>query len=99
MHQHLVLELRKLLESRGIECEVRGEYGPAAMGEVPMDAWPELWLFDESRLDEVRAIIADFDDPGSAREVSWSCPKCREYVEGQFTECWKCGAARPAKDR
>lgn len=27
---------------------------------------------------------------------SWTCPGCGEQIEGQFTECWNCGAARPA---
>ena len=25
----------------------------------------------------------------------WTCPKCGEQCEGQFAQCWKCGAARP----
>ena len=24
----------------------------------------------------------------------WTCPQCCEQVEGQFTQCWKCGAER-----
>jgi len=28
------------------------------------------------------------------RVPSWVCPACGEMLEGQFTECWKCGAAR-----
>ncbi len=27
---------------------------------------------------------------------NWNCAGCGEEIEGQFTECWKCGAARPA---
>ena len=26
---------------------------------------------------------------------SWTCPTCGKTLEGQFTECWKCGASRP----
>lgn len=26
----------------------------------------------------------------------WTCPKCREQLEGQFDKCWECGTTRPA---
>ena len=26
---------------------------------------------------------------------SWTCPTCGKTLEGQFTECWKCGTSRP----
>lgn len=25
----------------------------------------------------------------------WTCPACGETCEGQFTQCWSCGADRP----
>ena len=25
----------------------------------------------------------------------WRCAQCGESLEGQFTECWNCGASRP----
>jgi predicted amidophosphoribosyltransferase len=27
---------------------------------------------------------------------SWLCPGCGETIEGQFSDCWQCGAERPA---
>ncbi len=24
----------------------------------------------------------------------WSCAQCKESIDGQFTECWSCGAPR-----
>lgn len=26
----------------------------------------------------------------------WTCANCGEQIEGQFTECWKCGSPKPA---
>lgn len=26
--------------------------------------------------------------------IKWKCKKCGEGIEGQFSECWKCGASR-----
>lgn len=28
----------------------------------------------------------------------WKCPGCGELIEGQFTECWQCGAAGPNRE-
>ena len=28
----------------------------------------------------------------------WTCPQCREVIEGQFTACWNCQAGRPGED-
>lgn len=28
----------------------------------------------------------------------WTCPNCTEEIEGQFTDCWKCGTSRPVDD-
>jgi ribosomal protein L37AE/L43A len=29
------------------------------------------------------------------RPPDWTCPECGEQIEGQFTDCWKCGRGRP----
>jgi hypothetical protein len=36
-----------------------------------------------------------FERPAPNPAGPWSCPGCGETLEGQFTECWNCGAARP----
>ncbi len=41
--------LKHVLDMNGIECEVRGEYLAAEVGEIPViEAWPDptLWLLD-----------------------------------------------------
>ena len=27
----------------------------------------------------------------------WVCARCGERLEGQFAQCWNCGADRPAQ--
>ena len=29
----------------------------------------------------------------------WVCPACHERVEGQFSQCWKCGTAAPRREQ
>lgn len=59
----------------------------------PNETWPELWV--EREIDEDRAIQLVKDTlafkPSGDR---WTCKRCREVLEPQFTECWKCGGSR-----
>lgn len=92
---HLV---RNALEGHGIEAVVRGDRLGPAVGEVPWtDAWAEVWVGDEGRLDEARAVIAEAtaDTGGAAEGAAWTCPACGEVGEPAFGACWKCGAERP----
>jgi hypothetical protein len=31
-------------------------------------------------------------------DETWTCPSCGERIDGQFTSCWNCSAARPVTD-
>jgi len=87
--------LEAALTSRGIACEIRGAYlGGASGGLPPTEAWPELWLLDESMDDQARQIVEQtpLELPTGS---PWTCPECREDVESQFSECWNCGFERP----
>ena len=86
--------LRSALENQGIICYLKNENPPLA-GEIPpMLAWPELWVMDDSQYESAKKILtaelANLATPGQA----WVCPQCGEKLEGQFEQCWKCGAAR-----
>ncbi len=64
-------------------------------------------LDDKARQDEVgvaQALESDREggidrgleanDEPSQGSPSWTCPQCREDVEGQFSVCWNCGSER-----
>jgi hypothetical protein len=41
-------------------------------------------------------FLSIVDETLSEKDLpSWNCDSCREVIEGQFTECWKCGKSRP----
>lgn len=88
--------LKDLLESAGIACFIKNEVAAQLFGEVPLsEAVPELWIDDDSRLAEAMEIKKDYLGPQSVYGASWTCPKCGEKSEAQFTSCWKCGTAKP----
>ena len=54
----------------------------------------EIWIADERDSDRAKAIVKEFGEESSASsETGWLCRKCGQMVEGQFTECWQCGAS------
>lgn len=82
---------RNLLEAEGIRSVVRNEILSSAMGELPpAECQAEVWVLregDDARARKVLHAPPVLDDP-------WSCAACGEAGEGQFTQCWRCGAYR-----
>ncbi len=82
-----------VLVGAGLAVSVQRAYASGIAGEIPPDqALPELWLADEHRLAEARALLHDLQHPAERR---WACPGCAEVIEGPFDQCWNCGAAMP----
>ncbi|MCP4611540.1 MAG: hypothetical protein GY845_22745 [Planctomycetes bacterium] len=93
---HLV---KGILEQYGISCEIRGEALWIARGQLPLtsETLPTIWIADDNRYEEAAELAERFKD-GTLTEkggANWKCHECGEEVEGQFTECWQCGANRP----
>jgi hypothetical protein len=102
MDAHFV---KGLLENEGIEAVVTGENLEATWSTLPLseNSLPSVWVREEdeqraalivneySQVDRVNASDKVADSP----RPTWKCPNCGEAVEVQFTECWKCGHARP----
>jgi hypothetical protein len=65
------------------------------MGEIPADqCGPEIWLEHERHLELAQRIIDGAPPQAGLATAPWSCDDCGEWLEPQFTVCWKCGRAR-----
>ena len=85
--------LKNVLETSGIRCEVRGEYRRAVIGELPVgDSFVELWLVDDDQAEQARRVLAAAMPRSSG---PWTCPQCGESVEAEFDRCWSCQTDRP----
>ena len=85
------------LRAQGIGAEVRGEHLTSGWGELPVDVC-SVWVTDDAEFDRANDLLVDFLKGTFARRFSadaWKCPQCGEELEGQFTECWSCGARKP----
>ena len=95
--RHLIeaSHLRNLLESAAIPTVLRNENLARLAGEIPFDqCWPEIWLENPLDLDRARALLAELRRNAGQSRPSWTCHHCNEWLEGQFTACWSCGAQR-----
>lgn len=89
-----VVLVKHVLEAQGISCEVRRASLSSAIGEIPTtEAWPELWVSDDARVDEAKVLVAEALKPADDLEA-WVCPSCQESVDGHFAACWNCATER-----
>jgi hypothetical protein len=89
--------IRGFLAAQGIKAEVRGEYLTSGWGELPVDVC-SVWVADNAHYPRAHELLVAFLSGSLAREhrgERWDCSGCGEKLEGQFTECWSCGAERP----
>lgn len=90
-----VSALKDMLDAAGISCFINNEVASTLAGGIPQgECMPELWIADDSREAEAVRIKKDWLSP-QTHGSPWTCPKCGEPLEPQFTSCWKCGTARP----
>ncbi|HLS84865.1 MAG TPA: DUF2007 domain-containing protein [Burkholderiales bacterium] len=88
---------RNLLEAEGIRAVVKNELLSSAMGELPpIECQVEVWVLRGA--DAERATTLLRHGRSVPATSPWRCPACGEPAEPQFTQCWRCGAYRPASD-
>jgi len=88
------------LMSLNIECIIKGELLLGAIGEIPADTNPTVWVIDERDYDLALEKIKNFESDRTMDQMHfnvWKCCKCNELIEPQFTQCWNCGATRKYK--
>jgi hypothetical protein len=82
---------RNLLDAEGIRAVVRNENLSSAMGELPpAECQAEVWVLKGSDAERAEAIL---QSPSAGAGDPWRCV-CGETCDGQFTQCWRCGAYR-----
>ena len=91
----MIAHLRNVLALYGIDCVTRKLDLATGAGELPpVECWPELWVMDDERAAEAEALLKKILAPVEAVRKPWICSHCGEDIEGQFSECWKCGRER-----
>jgi len=86
--------VKDYLESHGIEAQVRGSYLWGGRGEVPTNAFPEVWVVNDADYRRARDLALELEKAPLRAGPDWTCPGCGERLAGQFTACWHCGYQR-----
>ena len=95
----IIGHFRQVLEDHAIPCIVRNDFLSGGAGELPVnETWPEIWVIDDRDFDRARALVKTIVATVRESEPPWRCASCGEQMEGQFTNCWRCGASRPVPD-
>jgi len=88
--------LKQVIADHEIPCVAKNEYLSGAAGDLPLnECWPELWVVDDADFPRACAIRDALLEPSENPAGAWRCCGCGETIEAQFTECWRCGTARP----
>jgi len=92
---HEIHHLKNLLQSAGIRCHIRNEALSTLAGEVPFaEVAMRLELEHESDRARAEALLREMKTRARSAAETWTCPRCGERLEAQFTACWNCGAER-----
>ena len=95
----IVGHVRQVLENNAIRCIVRNDFLLGGAGELPVnETWPEVWVIDDRDFERARGLVDAIVATAHASDPPWRCASCGEQMEGQFTDCWHCGASRPEPD-
>lgn len=88
----IVFNLKNVLQAEGIETIVVNEFAAGGAGDLAtFDTWPELWIEDETRLEQAQAIIQGI--LSDRKTEDWFCRACQEQNDASFQICWNCGQA------
>jgi len=83
---------RNLLENEGIRAVVKNEFLSSAMGDLPpAECQAEVWVLFDKDFQAAETLLRSILSPRNL--PPWQCA-CGETCEGQFTQCWRCGATR-----
>jgi hypothetical protein len=88
--------LKDRLRDQGIESVILGDYLTGAMGELPANIYPQVWVLEDEALDQAQRLLRDFTKNYQRTETAgdWCCPICGEKVDAEFDVCWNCATPR-----
>ena len=87
--------LHDLLVHNGIAATVLGDYLAGAVGELPADIYPTVWVIEDRDRERAESLLQRHLKQAAAPPApSWICSGCGEFIDGGFELCWNCGFER-----
>jgi len=85
------------LASRHIKSIIKGELLLGAVGEIPANTFPTVWIIYDEDYEQALQLVKIYEGGLSNEQLFnnvWRCEICGELIDAQFTQCWKCGEER-----
>ncbi len=88
--------LGDFLDRHLVDTVILGDYLSGAIGELPADISPTVWILHREDLDRARELLARFLAQSAPDDTAtpWTCTACGERVDGDFNLCWNCNSIR-----
>lgn len=90
--------LKDYLGQEGIASVIVGDYLSGAVGELPADIYPTLWVLDDNDLDWAKRLTKRFFDRLPVTGKAWRCAVCGESIDPGFEICWNCASPNPCEN-
>ncbi len=86
---------KELLDQAEIPCMVKNQRSAMLGGEVPfVEVFPELWVLQDKDFERAQTFLKDWEEARPRENTIWTCSKCGEIHQKEFTSCWKCNQGR-----
>ena len=85
--------VRDRLHEQHIEAVVQGEMLAGAIGELPPDSRPSVWIREDGLFDAARSVVEHFEQE-EVPDCDWRCSHCGEDNAATFGLCWQCSRPR-----
>src|SRR5690606_8240612 len=86
--------VRTLLEAQGIAATVHGANASTWLSPLMGPAVAPGVYVREADVSSATDLIQRYQQHDLPAGQPWTCRRCGEAIEGQFTQCWNCGATR-----
>ncbi|WP_316367578.1 putative signal transducing protein [Candidatus Thiodiazotropha sp. CDECU1] len=87
--------LKDHLQVEGIETVIVGDQLSGAVGELPADIYPTLWVLDDDDLARAKQLTEQYFSRPPVSGQRWRCRVCGESIDAGFEICWNCGSPGP----
>ncbi|MES9975993.1 DUF2007 domain-containing protein [Candidatus Thiodiazotropha sp. LNASS1] len=87
--------LKDHLRQKGIETVIVGDHLSGAVGELPANIFPTLWVLEDRDLALAKRLTEAFFDRPPVSGEAWQCSVCGESIDAGFDICWNCGSPNP----
>jgi len=79
-----------------VKSVIVGDYLAGAIGELPANIYPEVWVVRDEDLTRSLQLLSEFTkiNMKKAENGPWCCPNCGEEVDAGFDICWNCATPR-----